>query len=93
MVATDDPVIDLLDFLGCEPSADGFDDILVVSLAVETAVDGLIVNTRPECGVIVVDDCEVLGLVILEYNQPVVGKDLAVISDKFYGSSPRSTVL
>ena len=88
MVAADDPIIDLLDFLGGEPGADGFDDILVIALAVETAVDGLIVNTRPECGVVVVDDCEVLGLVILEYDQPVMGEDLAVIGNKFNGRSP-----
>ena len=46
LVAGDDPVIDLLDLFRDKPGADGLNDVLVVSLAVETAVDGVIVNTR-----------------------------------------------
>ena len=45
LVAGDDPVIDLLDLFRGEPGADGLDDVLVITLAVETAVDGVIVNT------------------------------------------------
>ena len=93
MLAADNPVIDLLDFLGREPSADGFDDILVVTLAVETAVNGVIVDTRLESGIIVVDYRKILGVVVFEDYNPVMGEDLAVIGNKFYGSSPLSTVL
>ena len=88
MVTTDDPVVNLLDLFRRESSAEGFDDVLVISLAIETAVDGVIVNTGPQRIVVVVDDCEVLGFVILEDYYPVMGKDFTVISNKSYGSSP-----
>jgi hypothetical protein len=71
LVTGDDPVVDLLNLFRGEPSADSLDDVLVISLAVETTVDGVIVNTRPECGVVVVDDCEVLGFVVFEDYYPV----------------------
>ena len=79
MLTGDDPIIDLLDLLRGEPGADGLDDVLVVSLAVETTINGVIVNTRSESGIVIVDDGEVLGFVVLEDYYPVIGKDLAVI--------------
>jgi hypothetical protein len=66
LVTGNNPIIDLLDLFRGEPGADGFYNVLVVSLAVETTVDGLLINTRQEGSVVVVDDCEVLGFVILE---------------------------
>jgi hypothetical protein len=71
LVTGDDPIIDLLDLFRGESSADCFDDVLVVSLTIETTVDRVIINTCPECCVVVVDDCEVLGFVILEDYYPV----------------------
>ena len=88
MVAGDDPVVDLLDLFRRESRAEGLDDVLVISLAVETTVDGVIVNTGPQCIVVVVDDCEVLGFIIFEDYYPVMGEDFTVISNKSYGSSP-----
>ena len=79
MVTGDDPVIDFLDLFRGEPSTDGFYNVLVVTLTVETTVDGIIVDARLECLVIVVDDREVLGFVILEDYYPVMGEDLTVI--------------
>jgi hypothetical protein len=74
-----DPVVDLLDLFRGESSADSFYNVLVISLTVETTVDGVIVDTRSQCGVVVVDDSEVFGLVILEDYYPVVSEDFAVI--------------
>ena len=68
MVATDDPVIDLLDLFRGKPGTDGFDDVLVVSLAVKTAVDGIVVNTRSESLIIVMNLCIMLGLIVLDDN-------------------------
>lgn len=79
LVTGDDPVIDLLDLFRDKTSADGFYNVLVISLAIETAVDSVIVNTRPECLAVVMDDREVLGFVVLEDYYPVIGEDLAVI--------------
>jgi hypothetical protein len=80
LIVGDNPVIDLLDLLRSKPGTDGLDDVLVVSLAVKTTVDGVIVDTRYQSVVVVVDDCEVLGFVILENDYPVVSEDLTVIS-------------
>jgi hypothetical protein len=66
LIAGDDPVIDLLDLFRGESSTDCFYNVLVVAFTVETTVDGIIINTRSECCVVVVDNCEVLSLVILE---------------------------
>ena len=66
MVTGDDPVIDLLDLFRGEPGADGFDDVLVVTLAVEAAVDRVIIDTCEKCGIVIVNNCEVLGFVILD---------------------------
>jgi hypothetical protein len=44
-----DPIIDLLDLFRGESSTDGFYNVLVITLAVETAVDIVIGNTRLEC--------------------------------------------
>jgi hypothetical protein len=79
LVSTDDPVVNLLDLLRGKPGADGFDDVLVVSLAVETAVDGIFIDTRYQSVVIVMDDREVFGFVVLEDYYPVMGEDLTVI--------------
>ena len=79
MVTGDDPVVDLLDLFRGEPSTDSFYNVLVVTLAVKTTVDGIFVNTRLECLVIVVDDREVLTFVVLEYYYPVVCEDFTVI--------------
>ena len=46
LVIGDDPVVDLLNLFRGEPRADGFYNVLVVPLAVETTVDGILVNTR-----------------------------------------------
>ena len=82
MVAGDDPVIDLLDLFRDKSSADSLDDVLVISLAVETTVNGVIVNTGPQRIVVVVDDCEVLGFVIFEDYYPVESKTFYVICDE-----------
>ena len=66
LITGDDPIVDLLDFLRGEPGTDSFYYVLVVALAVETTVDSVIVNTRQECCVVIVNDCEVLCLVVLE---------------------------
>ena len=79
MVTGDDPIVDLLDFLRGEPSTDSFYNVLVISLAVETAVDGVLIYTRQECLVIIVDDREVLAFVVLEDYYPVMSEDLTVI--------------
>ena len=81
LITSDDPVIDLLDLFRGEPGADCFYNVLVVPLAIETTVDGVIINTRPECCIVVVDDREVLGFVVLEDYYPVMSEDLAVISN------------
>ena len=82
MLTADDPVIDLLNFFRGEPSADGLDDILVVALAVETAVYGVVIDTRLESGIIVVDYSKILGVVVFEDYDPVMGEYLAVIGNK-----------
>ena len=79
LVAGDDPVVDQFDLLGGEPGADCFYNVLVISLAVESAVDGVIINTRPERCVVVIDNCEVLGFVVFENYYPVMGEDFTVI--------------
>ena len=81
MVTGDDPVVDLLDLFRGEPGTDGFYNVLVIRLAVKTAVDSVIVNTRPECGIVIVDDCEVLGFVVFENYYPVILEYFAVIGD------------
>jgi hypothetical protein len=75
----DDVVIDLLDLFRGKPGTDGLNDVLVVSLAVETAVDGVFVDTLHQSIVVVVDDREVFGFVIFENYYPVMGEDLTVI--------------
>jgi hypothetical protein len=70
----------LLDLFRGESSTDSLNDVLVVSLTIETTVDRVIINTCPECCVVIVDDREVLGFVVLEDYYPVMGEDLAVIS-------------
>jgi hypothetical protein len=52
---------------------------LVVPLAVETTVDGVIIDTCLECCVVIVNDREVLGFVVLKDYYPVMGEDFAVI--------------
>ena len=81
MVTTNNPVIYLLYLFRGEPSADGFYNVLVVALAVETAVDIVIIDTRLECLVIVVDNCEMLTFVVLEDYYPVMSEYLTVISN------------
>jgi hypothetical protein len=71
LVTGNDPIVDLLNLFRGEASTDSFYNVLVISLAVETTVDGLIVNTRPEGCVVVVDDCEMLGFVVFEDYYPV----------------------
>ena len=46
LVTGNDPVVDLLDLFRGEPSADSFYNVLVVAFAVETTVDGVIIDTR-----------------------------------------------
>jgi hypothetical protein len=75
----DDVIIDLLDLFRGKAGADGLDDVLVVSFAVETAVDGILIDTRDQSVVVVVDDGEVLGFVVLENYDPVMGEDFTVI--------------
>jgi hypothetical protein len=69
----------LLDLFRGKPRADGFYNVLVISFAVKTAVDGVIVDTRNQSIVVVVDNCEVLGFVVLENDYPVMGEYFAVI--------------
>ena len=79
MVTGDDPIVDLLNLFRGEPSRDSFYNVLVISLTVETAVDGLFIDTRLECCIVIVDDGEVLAFVVLEDYYPVIGEDFAVI--------------
>ena len=79
LITGDDPVVDLLDLFWGETGADCFYNVLIVSLAVETTVDGVIVNTRPECCIVVVDDREVLGFVVFEDYDPAMSEDFTVI--------------
>jgi hypothetical protein len=79
LITGDDPVIDLLDLLRGETSADSLDNVLVVTLAIETTVDGIFVDTRHQGIVVVMNDCEMLGFVILEDYYPVMSEDFAVI--------------
>ena len=81
MVTGDDPIVDLLNLFRGEPSTDSFYNVLVVSLAVETTVDCLFIDTRLECYIVVVDDGEVLAFVVLEDYYPVMSKDFAVIGN------------
>ena len=81
MLTCDDPVVDLLDLFRGEPGTDCFYNVLVVTLAVETTVDSVIIDTRLECLVIVVDDGEVLAFVVLKDYYPVVSEDLTVIGN------------
>jgi hypothetical protein len=79
LVTGDDPIVDLLYLFRGEPGADSLDDILVISLAVETTVDRVIINTRPECCVVIVYDRGVLRFVVFEDYYPVMGEYFAVI--------------
>lgn len=79
MTASDDPIVDLLNLFWGEPGTDSLYNVLVISLAVKTTVDSVIVNTRPECCVVIVDDREVLRFVVLEDYYPIMGEDFAVI--------------
>ena len=88
LVTGDDPVVDLLDLFRRESNAEGLNDVLVIPLAVETTVDGVIINAGPQRIIVVVDDCKVLGFVILEDYYPIIGKDFTVIGNKSNGSSP-----
>ena len=81
MVTGDDPIVDLLDLFRGEPSADSFYNVLVISLAVETTVDGLFINTCLERCIVIVDYGEVLAFVVLEDYYPVMGEDLTVIGN------------
>ena len=81
MVTGDYPVVDLLYLFWDKPSANGLDNVLVVTLAVETTVDSVIVDACKECLVIIVNDREILTFVILEDYNPVMGEYLAVIGD------------
>jgi hypothetical protein len=75
----DDVVIDLLYLLWCEPGTDRLDNVLIVSLAVEATVDGVIIDTRYQGIVVIVEDREVLGFVVLEDYYPVMSEDFTVI--------------
>ena len=75
----DDVIIDLFDLFRVKAGTDGLDDVLVVSFAVETAVDGIFIDTRDQSIVVVVDDGEVLGFVVLKNYDPVMGEYFTVI--------------
>jgi hypothetical protein len=49
LVTGDDPIVDLLDLFRGETGTYTFNNVLVIRLAVETAVDIVIGNTRLEC--------------------------------------------
>ena len=71
MTTGDDVIIDLLDLLRGETGTDGFDDVLVVTLTVETTVDGVIIDAVSQGIIVVVDDSEMLAFVVLEDYYPV----------------------
>ena len=79
MITGDDPIVDLFDLFRGEPSTDSFYNVLVIPLAVKTTVDRVIVNTRPECCVVIVYDREALRFVVFEDYYPVMGEYFAVI--------------
>ncbi len=79
MVTGDDPVVDLLDLFRGKSSTDSFYNVLVISLTVETTVDGVIINAGTQRVVVVVNNCEVLCFIILEDYDPVMGEDFTVI--------------
>jgi hypothetical protein len=46
LVTGNDPIVDLLNLFRGEPGTDTFNNVLVISLAVKTAVDRVFVDTR-----------------------------------------------
>ena len=77
--ATDDVIVELLHLLRGSPGADGFDDEEIVVFGVETAVDRVIVNKLFHRSIVIVNDCVLTTRSVFEHDQPVVGKDFAVV--------------
>ena len=85
LTATDDEIVDLLDFLGCESAADGFDNELVIVLGVEADVEVVLTDTGFDRFIVVPDTGLPSGFLIFKGYEVVIGKNLSVIDNQAHG--------
>ena len=60
------PIVDLLDLLRSETCTYRFDDILVISFGIKSAVDGVIVDELLNTEIVIVENCVFACFLVLE---------------------------